>query len=100
MSSLVNSFDCWNPINRELPSNTAYLNDFAIACLQDTQLIIKLAENQTIMAISKICSATRYIDQIILLIGGSNNDVLCLLVSIRTDLISAQTALIATLNMD
>lgn len=83
----------------QLPPNPICLNDSAISCLQDTQLIIKLVENQTIMAISKTGSATRYIDQIILLVGSGESDVLCLLVSIRTDLVSAQNALVAALNM-
>lgn len=84
----------------QLPPSAICPKDSAISCLQDAQLIVKLAENQTIMAISKIRAATTYIDQVILLIGDDDSDVLCLLVSARASLVSAQTALFSALNMN
>jgi len=82
----------------QLPPNPIYLNNPAIPSLQDTQIIGKLAANQTILAISRIGAATRYIDQIMLLSGSGDSDVLCLLISIRTDLVSARNALIVVVN--
>lgn len=82
----------------QLPPNPIYLNDPAIPSFQDTQSIGKLAANQTILAISRIGAATRYIDQIMLLSGSGDSDVLRLLISIRTDLVSARNALIVVLN--
>lgn len=99
VNSLISAFTTIQvlPFIQMSPSHS--LNESTISCLQDTQLIIKLAENQTVMGLSKIRAAIIQIEQVILLIGNGDRDVLCQLVSIRTDLVSAQNALIAVLNM-
>lgn len=85
------------PTDPDFPNDPIIPPNLVFPPLEDNQLVIKLSENQTVLAIDKNNDAIKYLETSLLLLRVSETDILHPLALARLDLVSTRDVLITVL---